>query len=528
MKQFRVILALFCALTLVMALAPASFAEETPNLNPPVVQVQGGLLKGYMNEGIFAFAGVRYATAGRFEEPVAVEPWEGVVSAQSYGAISPIPAQTAVGADEFVWPHRYWIQDENCQFLNVWTKALDVAANRPVLVFLHGGGFTNGSSIESWAYDGANLADYGDVVVVTLNHRLNILGYFDLSAYGEEYANTENLGMQDIVMALQWIHDNISAFGGDPSNVTIFGQSGGGGKVLTLMRMPSAEGLFQKAVVHSGGASFLQKEDVQLLAKNTFLALGLEDGDIEGLKAVPYTELITAATAAITTTNEQLKDAGRTVSWRPEADGECVMADFCDFTSDIPLMVGTVFSEQTSTFRIGDGRKNEWSDEEIQANLAEKFGDNAEAVAAAFAKVFPEKKVQDAYFYAPTNRTSAKGTLAGKIEAGTAPVYNFLFTYEAPVNGGTTAFHCSDLIYVFHNVDIPIITIATGGDEDAHRIQDQMAQAWVNFAATGDPSQDGLAWEAYTPENMMTMVFDVESGCRALDDAALIELMTAN
>ena len=529
MKRYlRIALAVLCALTMVAAFAPVSFAADaTPNLNPPVVETQYGKLMGYMNSGVYAFAGIPYATAGRFEEPKAVEPWEGVKAAQAYGAICPIPEQTAVGADEFVWPHRYWIQNEACQFLNIWTKAPDAAAKKPVMVFLHGGGFTNGSSIESWAYDGANLADYGDVVVVTLNHRLNALGYLDLSAYGDAYKNTPNLGMADIVVALRWVKDNIAAFGGDPSNVTIFGQSGGGGKVLTLLRMPSAEGLFKQAVVHSGSASYLKKEDAQKIAKYTFEQLGLADGDVEALKAVPTAPFITAATAAVAKLNEELKAENRTVSWRPEADGNLVQEALCDFTKDIPLMVGTVFSEQTSTFKVGDGRKNEWTEEEIAKNLAEKFGDKADAIKEEFAKVFPEKKVQDAFFFAPTNRVTAKNTLKGKIESGSAPVYNFLFNYEAPVNGGTTAFHCADLIYVFHNVDIPIVTLATGGDADAHRIQDQMATAWVNFAKTGNPSQEGLEWQPYTPESMNTMVFDVASGTRALDDGKLIEMMTA-
>ena len=527
-RHFRIVLAVLCALTMLIAFSPASLAETaTPNLNPPVVETPNGKLMGYLNGDIYAFAGIQYATAGRFEEPKAVEPWEGVKAAQAYGAICPIPEQTTVGQDEFVWPHRYWIQNEACQYLNIWTKSPDATAKKPVMVFLHGGGFTNGSSVEAWAYDGGNLADYGDVVVVTLNHRLNALGFLDLSAYGDAYKNSANLGMEDIVVALQWVKDNIASFGGDPANITIFGQSGGGGKVLTLLRMPSAEGLFKQASVHSGSASYLAKEDAQKIAKYTFEQLGLKDGDVEALKAVPVATFIAGATAAVAKLNEELKPENRTVSWRPEADGAVVQADLCDFTKSIPLIVGTVFSEQTSTFKVGDGRKNEWTDEEIAKNLADKFGTNADAVKEEFAKVFPEKKVQDAFFFAPTNRITAKATLKTKIDSGTAPVYNFLFDYEAPVNGGTTAFHCSDLIYLFHNVDIPVITLATGGNEDAHRIQDQMATAWVNFAKTGNPSQEGLEWLPYTPESMNTMVFDVTSGTRALDDAKLDELMTA-
>ena len=164
------------------------------------------------------------------------------------------PRPTSVGADDFVFPHRYWVQNEHCQVLNVWTQITAAATKKPVMVWMHGGGFTNGSSMESYAYDGKTLSEFGDVVAVSVNHRLNIIGTLDLSAYGAEYANSRNTGMADLVAALQWVHENIEAFGGDPGNVTIFGQSGGGGKVIRLMHMPSAKGLFHKVICQSGGA----------------------------------------------------------------------------------------------------------------------------------------------------------------------------------------------------------------------------------------------------------------------------------
>lgn len=197
---------------------------------PPVAEVEAGQIKGFMDDDTYTFLGVPYAASERFQMPQKVEAWDGVYNAQAYGKTCKIPEQTSVGSDEMLWPHRYWIQGEDCQNLNIWTQQLDETAKKPVLVFFHGGGYNNGSSIESAAYDGKNLSEYGDAVVVTVNHRLNALGFLDLSAYGDEYENTGNLGIADLVASLQWIKDNIETFGGDPDNVTIFGQSGGGGK----------------------------------------------------------------------------------------------------------------------------------------------------------------------------------------------------------------------------------------------------------------------------------------------------------
>src|SRR5215470_1562529 len=204
-------------------------AATGPNLSPPVVTVKGGKLRGLREGKTYSFLGVRYAEAERFGQPKPVQSWEGVRGAQAYGPCCPIPAQSTVGADELVFPHRFWIQNENCQYLNVWTQNLNPAIKKPVMVWMHGGGFTNGSAIEAYAYDGRSLSEFGDVVVVSINHRLNILGTLDLSAYGTQYANSRYTGTADLVSALQWVHDNIEAFGGDSSNVMIFGQSGGGG-----------------------------------------------------------------------------------------------------------------------------------------------------------------------------------------------------------------------------------------------------------------------------------------------------------
>ncbi|MGD8897687.1 MAG: carboxylesterase family protein, partial [Acidobacteriota bacterium] len=197
------------------------------SLSVAVANTNSGQLQGFVKNGIYTYRGVPYAKAERFMAPRPVDSWEGVRTALTYGEICPVPPMTAVANDELFNPHRYFPQNENCQFLNIWTPGIQDNKKRPVMVWLHGGGFTNGSSIEMDAYDGENLSRKGDVVVVSLNHRLNVLGYLDLSAYGEKYKYSGNVGVADLVAALRWVHDNIAEFGGDPDNVTVFGQSGG-------------------------------------------------------------------------------------------------------------------------------------------------------------------------------------------------------------------------------------------------------------------------------------------------------------
>ena len=210
----------------------------------PVLHTTSGDLKGYFYDGVYIYKGIPYAYADRFQMPVPSK-WDGVKDATNYGFVCPLQNQDTPNGELMV-PHRYWPQDEHCQSLNIWTNKLDPEAKKPVLVWFHGGGYAAGSSIEQVAYDGVSIAKKGDSILVSVNHRLNILGYLDLSPFGEKYKNSANAGHADMVAALQWVHDNIALFGGDPENVTIFGQSGGGMKVTDLMQIPSADGLFQK------------------------------------------------------------------------------------------------------------------------------------------------------------------------------------------------------------------------------------------------------------------------------------------
>jgi para-nitrobenzyl esterase len=410
--------------------APAMGAKtvdgaSSPNLNPPVVQVAGGKLRGFRDGKTSTFLGIPYAEAERFEMPKAVNPWDGIKSAQAWGPVCPIPEQNRPGPDEFAFPHRFWLQNEACQVLNIWTQNASASVKKPVMVWMHGGGFTNGSSMESYAYDGKNLSEFGDVVVVSLNHRLNIIGTMDLSAYGAQYENSRYAGMADLVAALQWVQQNIAQFGGDPGNVTIFGQSGGGSKVTRLMHMPVAKGLFDKAIAQSGGglnyrtvepATAIKRQ--QAIAAATLKQLGLDGSEIDKLRKVPYKDLIIAGTAAA---REVAQAAGGGAGgrggggggWDVLADDKYVMRELCDWAGTIPLMAGTVFSEMQGTMTRGDGRKNEWSQAEIDENLTKAYGERKAQVVAEFQKAFPRKKVQDVLYFANGSRPGVKQTLAG-------------------------------------------------------------------------------------------------------------------
>ena len=216
-----------------------------------VVQTRQGKLRGFYYDDVFNFWGVRYARARRFHMPVPPESWEGVRTAMAYGHVSPL-LEDPIPDFELTVPHRFWPEGEDCLNLNIATPTLDTNAKKPVMVWFHGGGFSDGSAIAHIAFEGDNMARNHDVVMVCVNHRLNAFGFLDLSMYGDEYKNSGNVGIADLVAALQWVQENIQAFGGDPNNVTIFGQSGGGGKVNALGQSPAADGLFQKAIVMSG------------------------------------------------------------------------------------------------------------------------------------------------------------------------------------------------------------------------------------------------------------------------------------
>jgi para-nitrobenzyl esterase len=496
------------------------------SLSVAVANTNSGQLQGFVKNGIYTYRGVPYAKAERFMAPRPVDSWEGVRTALTYGEICPVPPMTAVANDELFNPHRYFPQNENCQFLNIWTPGIQDNKKRPVMVWLHGGGFTNGSSIEMDAYDGENLSRKGDVVVVSLNHRLNVLGYLDLSAYGEKYKYSGNVGVADLVAALRWVHDNIAEFGGDPDNVTVFGQSGGARKVLSVMSVPAAKGLVNKAIAQSSANTFNSAETARKVAELTLQNLGLQPDQVDELQTMPYLQLLEAADKA-------LEQAGG-VSWTPVIDGDYYPAPGSQFSEQakaIPLMIGSVLTERTTIIRrkpeeLQADNKNSWSAEEARAKLGERYGDEADAVAEAFLKAYPRKTYADAYFVDERSRPIAIEIAGRKAAQQGAPVYNYVFAFFSPVMDGIgMSWHCSEIPYAFDNVDVAIT--ATGGGDAAHAMAHVVSQAWINFARYGNPNHPGLPdWPAYTSEGGATMIFDGVSEVGHHHDEALLDLIT--
>ena len=367
------------------------------SITQPIVQTAAGKVRGFAVDGTYTFHGIKYADAKRFQMPTPPQPWDGVKDAHSYGYVCPmIDPETAVG--EIMVPHRYWPKDENCQYLNIWTQSLDTDAKRPVMVWFHGGGFSAGSSIEQVSYDGENLSKFGNVVVVTVNHRLNILGYLDLSPYGvEKYWNSGNVGNADLVASLQWIHDNIAQFGGDPENVTIFGQSGGGAKVTSLMQTPAADGLFQKGIVMSGiadGIMCFDDTDSRPLVDALLKELDIDAADIEQLETIPFETLAEAYKKVA----PAIQEAGGYTGCAPVPNqyyvGDPRTVGFTEHAKTIPVIAGTVIAE-FGGFGPSLPNRTSMTSEEQLAYLKKFVGDSAEEVAALFQECYPDHPVTD-------------------------------------------------------------------------------------------------------------------------------------
>ena len=519
---------IFAVTLVVLALAGSAFAEILAGPGIAVVDTEAGKLQGYVRDGIFTYHGVPYAQAERFMPPTKVPAWEGIRLALTYGTMSPqdTSREGDIFPPHYFWPHwepRILAQSYNCQNLNIWTPALD-DAKRPVMVWLHGGGHMMGAATVEDVYDGENLSRKGDVVVVSVNHRLNVEGFLDLSAYGGKYKDSFNQSTRDIVAALEWIHSNIANFGGDPENVTVFGQSGGGAKTLVLMGTPSAKGLFHKAIVQSGGTegsgmTLTDKSTSQYVTEITLKNLGISPEEVDKIRDVPYAELAAASNKALAQVAEErniINALGRrSLMWCPVVDGEFIPENpadkkFVDAAKDIPLMVGSVLNEWVSMPLLANmavtqsDNKNNWDDAKVDAMLKEKYGDKSEAVASAFLKAYPYKKKADALYVDTWLRSRAKKVAALKADQKGAPVFTYVFTWETPIMGGyALAYHCSELPFVFNN--IALSEMATGGGEKAKALADKMSQAWIDFARTGNPG-----WEAYTRENGATMLFDDE------------------
>ncbi|MBQ7594371.1 MAG: carboxylesterase/lipase family protein [Synergistaceae bacterium] len=533
----------FASIVLLLLLVSSAYAEILAGPGIAVVDVEGGKLQGYVHDGIFTYHGVPYAQAEPFMPPVKVPAWEGIKLALTYGTMSPqsTSPQDDIFPPHYFWPHwepRNLPQSHSCQNLNIWTPGLD-DAKRPVMVWLHGGGHMMGAATVEDVYDGENLSRKGDVVVVSVNHRLNVAGFLNLSKYGEKYKNSFNQSTRDLVAALEWIRDNIAKFGGDPENVTLFGQSGGGAKILTLMAVPSAKGLFHKAIVQSGatedsGMTLTAKDVSEYVTELTLKNLNITPDELDKLQTLTYEVIAAASNKALAQVAEE-KDiinalGRRALMWCPVVDGEFITENpagekFVEQAKDIPLLIGSVLNEWISMPLLANmavtqsDNKNFWDDARIGQELNAKYGDMTDAIVKAFLKAYPYKKRVDALYVDTWLRTRAKKAMTLKADQNGAPVYAYVFTWETPIMGGyALAYHCSELPFIFNN--IALSEMATGGGEQAKALADKMSQAWIDFARTGNPG-----WENYTRENGATMLFDNESTLTYHHDDELMNLL---
>lgn len=512
-KNYRTLLSI-AAILAAAAMFWGCGSESTPN----VVETSNGPVRGSTEDGkVHVFKGVRYGAAPvgklRFKPPVRPAAWMEPADALEYG--SRAIQGSGMPGDSADQPEI----SEDCLFLNVWTPGLD-DEKRPVMVWLHGGGFSSGSGGDSFC-EGKNLALEGDVVVVTVNHRLNVFGFLQLGdAWGPEYASSGQAGMLDIVMSLEWVRDNIERFGGDPGNVTIFGESGGGRKVAMLMAMPPANGLFHKAIIQSGsGLDAPSKADAVAMGRELLNKLGIAEGDIEALAGADARAIFEAQRASspnISSPGQLTVPAGGFV---PCIDGVALqrkpfIPDAPSISADIPLLIGSNKDEMT-IFRSGDSEESgALTDEDFTRHVHTILPEKAELLIPALRAAFPH--------YSPGDLIAAADTMKGywiatvlqaerKAAQGAAPVYVYLLAWETRAdNGRLRAHHALDVPLVFNNIENMRSMVGPG--PEPQRIAGLMSSAWIAFARTGNPDTDGLpAWPAYESENRSTMVFDTES-----------------
>ena len=487
-----------------------------------VVQTTHGKVRGYIWNDIAVFKGIPYARARRFHAPEPTEDWTDVFDATSFGYTCPLLKQDRPSGEVYV-PHRFWPADEDCMNLNVWTPGLD-HGKRPVLVWLHGGGFTSGSSIEHLAYEGENMARFGDAVVVTVNHRLNVLGYFDLSEYGKEYENSGNAGGDDIIESLRWVRDNIAAFGGDPGNVTVFGHSGGGEKVSMLLQSPAADGLFHKGFVMSGvfrGVQIDENSSSRELAEAVMSKLNA--ATVKEMESVPYSALAAAYNAVAPEFAKQGKYYGGYPRTNAFCAGNPVWVPFRKESADIPLLVGSTFAEFTTFLPSEVDRRLGKAD--TDAFLANLYGrEAAESLSALFEKAYPERPPMDVV-HVDTHCRVPETQYIRKRSALNSRTWSYIFNEDIPVDGGRVPWHCADIPFVFHNTAFTPYATIPGVTE---KLESEIFDSVMAFARTGDPNNASVpAWPACTPESEAVMIFDEQTRVRVNFDHELIPAMEA-
>lgn len=486
------------------------------------VETSYGKIRGVDNNGIKTFKGIPYgaSTTGsnRFMAPAEPVKWTSVRDTLEYGHSAPQrdPAAPPRQAGALsISGENLPAEGEDCLVLNVWTPAVGSSGSgpkRPVMFWCHGGGFATGSG-SSPDNDGTNLARRGDVVVVTINHRLNVLGFGNLSEFSRDFEASGDAGMLDIVQALKWVRANISQFGGDPNVVTIFGQSGGGRKVETLLAMPSAKGLFHHAIIESGAAIKVVDRDVAVRDSEKLLAkLGIEKTNVRELQRLPV-EKIMAAYFAVMKENPGADQS--IVGFSPTVDGKILPQhpfhpNASPVSADVPVMIGCTRTEMT-LFSLNDAAAFSLTDQAMRARIKDLLSGEAPDMIDLYRKLNPGASPSDIYFLiasdyrygAPTMKIAERRAALGK-----APVYLYYFTWETPVLGGRLKSpHTMEIPFAFDNVKIS--ARLTGGGAAAMALADKVSDAWIAFARSGNPNTPKLPhWPAFNAQDRATMVID--------------------
>ncbi|MDQ1191897.1 para-nitrobenzyl esterase [Brevundimonas vesicularis] len=468
----------------------------------PVATTRHGRVRGYVDQGIKVFKGVRYGadtSARRFQPATPPQAWHGVVEATAYGHASP---QKSDEAD----------QNEDCLFLNVWTPALAYGGTRPVMVYVHGGAHANGSG-SSPLYDGVALCRRGDVVVVTLNHRLNIFGYNGLGQIlGGAYAASGSIGNLDLILALEWVRDNIAGFGGDPANVTVFGQSGGGGKLVTLMAMPRAAGLYHRLITMSGQhVTAMGPQHAELRMRAVLDHLGLTADRAGELATLPVGRLVEALQMA-----DPIEEGGmyfHSVMDHDTLPRHPFVPDAPRESGHIPMIIGNTHDEARA-FTAGDERNFHLTWDTVAAKLAPEIvvDMNAQYVVDWYRQRFPQMSPSDIFFAAATCGRSRPGHLIQAEERAklNGPTWMYQLDFGSPVEPRLGAYHGFDIALAFDNCDKP--GSKTGMGVEARKVAAAMSETFIAFARTGDPNNAAIpAWGRYTLPERATMIFDVDS-----------------